>query len=55
MKHIRGIRYHSQTEGKIERYYCSMKKVINLQHYYLPGEFEEETARFVEYYNNHRY
>ena len=29
--------------------------MVNLQHYYLPGELEQEIARFVEYYNNHRY
>ena len=55
MKHTRGARYHPQTQGKIERYHRSMKNVINLQHYYLPGELEQEIARFVEHYNNHRY
>ena len=40
MKHTRGARYHPQTQGKIERYHRSIKNVINLQHYYLPGELE---------------
>ena len=55
MKHTRGARYHPQTQGKIERYHRSMKNVINLQHYYLPGELEQEIDQFVEYYNNRRY
>ena len=32
-----------------------MKNMINLQHYYLPGELEREIERFVQYYNNSRY
>jgi putative transposase len=48
MTHTRGARYHPQTQGKIERYHRSMKNVINLQHYYLPGELEQEIKRFVE-------
>ena len=55
MTHTRGARYHPQTQGKIERYHRSIKNVINLQNYYLPGELEREIERFVEYYNNHRY
>jgi len=55
IKHIHGTIYHPQTQGKIERYYRSMKNIINLQHYYLPEELEREIAAFVEYYNNHRY
>ena len=55
MAHTRGARYHPQTQGKIERYHRSIKNVINLQNYYLPGELDQEIERFVEYYNNHRY
>lgn len=55
MKHTRGARYHPQTQGKIERYHRSLKNVINLQHYYLPGALEKEIERFVQYYNNQRY
>ena len=29
--------------------------MVNLQHYYLPGEPKREIERFVEHYNNHRY
>jgi len=55
MVHTRGARYHPQTQGKIERYHRSIKNVVNLQHYYLPGELEREIERYVEYYNNLRY
>ena len=55
MTHTRGARYHPQTQGKIERYHRSLKNVVNLLHYYLPGELEREIEGFVEYYNNHRY
>lgn len=53
--HTRGTRYHPQTQDKIERYHRSLKNIINLQNYYLPGELEQEIKRFVEYYNNQRY
>ena len=43
------------TQGKIERYHRSMKNIVKLQNYYLPGELEFEIERFVEYYNNERY
>jgi hypothetical protein len=43
------------TQGKIERFHRSMKNEIRLQHYYLPGELEQEINRFIEYYNNERY
>jgi len=55
MKHTRGAPYHPQTQGKIERYHRTMKNLIKLQHYYLPGELESEIGQFVEYYNNRRY
>ena len=55
ISHTRSARYHPQTQGKIERYHRSIKNVVNLQHFYLPGELEQEIERFVEYYNNHRY
>lgn len=55
MAHTRGKPYHPMTQGKIERYHRSLKNVVNLQHYYFPGELEAEIAHFVEYYNNERY
>jgi transposase InsO family protein len=55
MKHTRGAPYHPMTQGKIERYHRTMKNLIKLQHYYLPGELEREIKQFVEYYNYRRY
>ena len=55
MTHTRCARYHPQTQGKIERYHWSIKNVVNLQHFYLPGELKQEIEQFVEYYNNQRY
>ncbi|MBT3631326.1 MAG: transposase, partial [Candidatus Marinimicrobia bacterium] len=43
-----------QTQGKIERYHRSMKNVIKLDNYYLPGDLEQEIAKWVQYYNNER-
>lgn len=53
--HTRGAPYHPMTQGKIERYHRSMKNIVKLQNYYSPWELEREIARFVEYYNHHRY
>ncbi len=55
MTHTRDARYHPQTQGKIERYHRSLKNVVNLQHYYLPGELAREIKGVVENYNNQRY
>ena len=43
------------TQGKIERYHRSMKNMVNLQNYFLPGELETQIASFVSYYNHQRY
>ena len=50
-----GRPYHPQTQGKIERYHRSMKNVILLENYYLPGELEDAIRQWVDHYNNHRY
>lgn len=55
IEHTRGAPYHPMTQGKIERYHRSMKNIVNLQNYFLPGELESQIASFVSYYNNHRY
>ena len=54
MNHTRGAPYHPQTQGKIERYHRSMKNVIKLDNYYLPGDLELEIRKWVDYYNNER-
>lgn len=55
MKHIHGKPLHPQTQGKIERYHRSMKRVIKLQHYFAPSELEKAIAAWVQYYNEQRY
>jgi putative transposase len=55
IEHTRGAPYHPMTQGKIERYHRSMKNIVNLQNYFLPGELESQIASFVNYYNNQRY
>ena len=53
--HINGKPYHPQTQGKIERYHRSMKNVVKLDNYYSPDELERRLAKWVDWYNNHRY
>lgn len=55
MSHVRGKPNHPQTQGKIERYHRSMKNVVKLENYYLPGDLIQRIEEFVNYYNNHRY
>ena len=55
IEHVRGAPYHPMTQGKIERYHRSMKKVVLLSNYYYPWELEQAIADFVEYYNHQRY
>ncbi len=55
MNHVRGAPNHPQTQGKIERYHCSMKNVIKLEHYFRPEELIYRLNEFVEHYNNNRY
>jgi putative transposase len=55
IEHTHSAPYHPMTQGKIERYHRSMKNVVNLQNYFLPGKLESEIASFVAYYNDQRY
>lgn len=55
IQHTRGAPYHPQTQGKIERYHCSIKNVICLEHHYFPWQLEQAIAAFVEHYNQQRY
>lgn len=54
MRHTRGRPYHPMTQGKIERYHRTMKNVVLLNNYWLPGELEREIERFVSRYNHER-
>ena len=55
MRHIRSKIYHPMTQGKIERYFRSMKNLILLDLYYSPEELRTRIGEWVDYYNNHRY
>lgn len=55
IEHTHSAPYHPMTQGKIERYHRSMKNIVNLQNYFLPGNLESEIASFVAYYNDQRY
>ena len=55
IEHTRTAPYHPMTQGKIEHYHRSMKNIVNLQNYFLPGHLETEIASFVNYYNHQRY
>ena len=48
LPHTRSAPYHPMTQGKIERYYRSLKNVVKLEHYYTPGGVERAMANFVE-------
>ncbi len=53
--HTRGKPYHPMTQGKTERWHRSLKNRILLEHYYLPGELEQQIDKFVTYRNARRY
>ncbi len=55
MQHVRGARYHSQTQGKIERRHQTLENRILLKNYYLLGDLERQVAAFVEHYNHSRF
>jgi putative transposase len=55
IRHILAAPFHPQTNGKVERYQQSLKRVVNQLPYDLPSQLEKAIAEFVEYYNHHRY
>jgi putative transposase len=54
IEHTHRAPYHPMTQGKIERYQRSMKNIVNLQPYFLPGGLESEIANVVDFYNHQR-
>ena len=54
MGHTRDRPYHLMRQGKIGRYYRSMKSAVRLEDHCSPWEFEQAVARFVLYYNHDR-
>ncbi len=55
MDHMRGAPMHPQTQGKIERWYQTLKNRILLENDFLPGDLEIQIETFVEHYNHRRY
>ncbi len=53
--HIRGRPYHPMTQGKIERWHLSLKRVIYLDHYDYPWELMAAIAEYIPYYNEVRF
>ena len=49
MDHVRGAPFHPQTQGKIERWNQTMKNLVLLENYYLPGDLKRQIGAFVEY------
>jgi putative transposase len=55
IRHILSAPFHPQTNGKVERYQQSLKRVVNQLPYELPSQLEKAIADFVDYYNYRRY
>jgi putative transposase len=55
ISHILAAPYHTQTNGKLERYHQSIKREVNQLPYELPSQLERAIADFVDYYNYRRY
>ena len=55
LDHIHCAPFHPMTQGKIERYHLSLKNVVELKVYHLPGDLEYAVAGFIQHYNEVRY
>ena len=53
--HILAAPYHSQINGKLERYHQTIKRDVNQVPYEMPSDLEAAIAAFVTYYNYRRY
>ena len=54
MDHVRGAPCQPQTQGKIERWYQTLKNRILLENHYLPGDLEGQVEAFVDHDNHQR-
>ena len=55
ISHILAAPFHPQTNGKMERYYHTLKQEVNQVPYEFPSQLETALADFVSYYNFRRY
>jgi len=55
MPHTRGAPYHPQTQGKIERWYQTMKNRILPENIVQPADLEAHISAFVGHCNHQRY
>ena len=55
IRHILASPFHPQTNGKLERYHRTIKLDVNQNPYDVPGNLEEASTGFVNYYNYRRY
>ena len=55
MSHVHGAPYHSQTQGKIERWHQTLNNLILLENYFLPSDLAKLIEVFVDHYNHQRY
>lgn len=55
MQPVRGTPYHSQIQGKIERWHQALKNRTLIDNDYLPGDLERQVGAFIEHYNHDRY
>ena len=55
IRHVLAVPYHPQTNGKLERYYRTLKDDINQVPYEVVEDLEAAIRDFVEFYNYRRY
>ncbi len=55
IRHILASPFHPQTNGKMERYYQTLKQEVNQVLYEVPSALEVALGGFVTYYNFRRY
>jgi len=55
IRHIVVSPYHTQTNGKVERYQQTLKRELNRVVYDAPSELKQAIVDFVAYYNFRRY